>query len=118
MLFTNAIILALSGLVIARGNNTLEAKIQIEPYVGAPRAEFKTIYVPIDSSIYTNQDALAAVTTLFLVAPNNALCTPYKDEMATVPGGEPFSLDHPSHLATNPVKVGSIVCKPFGTGAN
>jgi hypothetical protein len=118
MLVTSAPILALLGLAMAGATDTAQAKIMVQPYIGAPHAEFKTIFVPIDSSIFTDSVALKSVTELFLVGDNNALCTPFKDEAATVPGGQTFSLNNPALIATNPVVIGSIVCKPFSAGAN
>ncbi|KAJ2984687.1 hypothetical protein NUW58_g5929 [Xylaria curta] len=69
----------------------------------------RTITVPFDI-VYFNHDALAAVSTLYLLGPDNAICTPYKDENGTVNGGRPFSVGYPSLLSTNSVVVGSLVC--------
>ncbi|KAI3340169.1 hypothetical protein F4824DRAFT_454272 [Ustulina deusta] len=69
----------------------------------------RTISVPI-GPVYTNEDALVAVSTLYLLGPETATCTPFKDEAATVNGGLPFYVGHPSLLSTNSVVVGSLVC--------
>ncbi|TRX88844.1 hypothetical protein FHL15_010303 [Xylaria flabelliformis] len=69
----------------------------------------KTIAVPI-GHVYVNEDALAAVSTLYLLGPNAAICTPYQAKNGTGSGGLPFYAGHPSLLSTNSVVVGSIVC--------
>ncbi|KAI0424424.1 hypothetical protein F5Y09DRAFT_141995 [Xylaria sp. FL1042] len=69
----------------------------------------KTITVPI-GPIYVNEDALAAVSTLYLLSPKTATCSPYKAENGTINGGLPFTVGHPSLLSTNSVVVGSLVC--------
>ncbi|KAI0439990.1 hypothetical protein F4803DRAFT_529163 [Xylaria telfairii] len=70
----------------------------------------KTITVPI-GPVYVNTEALAAVSTLYLLGPDTVTCTPYKAQDGTVNGGLPFSVGHPSLLSTNSVVVGSLVCK-------
>ncbi|KAI0539452.1 hypothetical protein GGR58DRAFT_464340 [Xylaria digitata] len=69
----------------------------------------RTIAVPI-GPVYVNEDALGAVSTLYLLGPDTATCTPYKAQDGTVNGGLPFSVGHPSLLSTNSVVVGSLVC--------
>ncbi|KAI1746645.1 hypothetical protein F4782DRAFT_523820 [Xylaria castorea] len=71
----------------------------------------RTIAVPI-GPVYVNEGALAAVSTLYLLGPNTATCTPYKATNGTGSGGLPFYINHPSLLSTNTVVVGSIVCEP------
>ncbi|KAI1418980.1 hypothetical protein F5Y12DRAFT_780286 [Xylaria sp. FL1777] len=68
-----------------------------------------TITVPI-GPVYTNNTALNAVSTLYLLGPNTATCTPFKGQDGTVNGGLPFTVGHPSLLSTNSVVVGSLVC--------
>ncbi|KAI0490302.1 hypothetical protein F4859DRAFT_457709 [Xylaria cf. heliscus] len=69
----------------------------------------RTIAVPI-GPVYVNEEALAAVSTLYLLGPDTATCTPYKAEDGTGSGGLPFTVGHPSYLSTNTVVVGSLVC--------
>ncbi|TGJ78130.1 hypothetical protein E0Z10_g10637 [Xylaria hypoxylon] len=69
----------------------------------------RTITVPIGPA-YVNHEALGAVSTLYLLGPATATCTPYKAEDGTVNGGLPFYVGHPSLLSTNSVVVGSLVC--------
>ncbi|KAI0547217.1 hypothetical protein F4679DRAFT_586775 [Xylaria curta] len=69
----------------------------------------KTITVPI-GPVYVNESAFAAVSTLYLLGPDTATCTPYKAKNGTGSGGLPFYVGHPSLLSTNSVQVGSLVC--------
>ncbi|KAI3325584.1 hypothetical protein HD806DRAFT_533247 [Xylariaceae sp. AK1471] len=69
-----------------------------------------TITVPIDGTVYTNTEALAEVSSLYLLSPESVICTPYKNEDGTGTGGLPFTVGNPSRLSTNTVVVGSIVC--------
>ncbi|KAI1298063.1 hypothetical protein F5Y03DRAFT_274582 [Xylaria venustula] len=68
-----------------------------------------TIAVPI-GPVHKNEKALAAVSTLYLLDPIGATCTPFKDEAATEKGGLPFTVGHPSLLSTKSVVIGSLVC--------
>ncbi|KAI1313208.1 hypothetical protein F5Y03DRAFT_159116 [Xylaria venustula] len=68
-----------------------------------------TITVPLGKT-YVNNSALAAVSTLYLIGPDSATCTPYKDAEASVNGGLAFTVGHPSLLSTNTVVVGSLLC--------
>ncbi|KAI1407862.1 hypothetical protein F5Y13DRAFT_194974 [Hypoxylon sp. FL1857] len=74
-----------------------------------------TIIVPIDTT-YTNPDALAAVSTLYLVGASAGVpvdsitCTPFQSTDGTGTHGLAFTSTTPSRLSTNTVQVGSIVC--------
>ncbi|KAI1174431.1 hypothetical protein F4777DRAFT_579986 [Nemania sp. FL0916] len=70
-----------------------------------------TITVPI-GTVYTNE-ALAAVSTLYLLSPNDGVCTPYLYANGTGARGAPFHVGEPSRLSTNTVVVGSVVCETF-----
>lgn len=68
--------------------------------------------------IFTGDEGLAQVSTLYLTGLSNAeisidtiICTPYRDAAASSKlHGLPFYADHPSFLSTNEVVVGSIYC--------
>ncbi|KAI0141565.1 hypothetical protein GGR57DRAFT_487117 [Xylariaceae sp. FL1272] len=68
-----------------------------------------TITVPL-GKIYTNEDALDEVSTLYLLSPSTVTCTPYQATTGTGTGGLPFTVGNPSLLSTNTVVVGSLVC--------
>jgi hypothetical protein len=68
-----------------------------------------TITVPI-GTVYTNEEALAEVSNLYLLCPKSTTCTPYQSEEGTGTDGLPFTVGKPSRLSTNTVVVGSIVC--------
>ncbi|KAI0202322.1 hypothetical protein F4808DRAFT_421191 [Astrocystis sublimbata] len=69
----------------------------------------QTLSVPI-GSVYVDEHALNAVSTLYLLGPNGVTCTPYKAKDGTGNRGLPFSVGKPSYLSTNTVVVGSIQC--------
>ncbi|KAI0455782.1 hypothetical protein F5B21DRAFT_503070 [Xylaria acuta] len=69
----------------------------------------KTLAVPI-GPVYVDEDALAEVSTLYLLSPDTATCTPYKAQDGTGNSGLPFWVGHPSLLSTNTVVVGSLRC--------
>ncbi|KAI0520767.1 hypothetical protein F5B22DRAFT_598269 [Xylaria bambusicola] len=71
-----------------------------------------TISVPV-GPVYVNGDALAAVSTLYLLGPDTVTCSPFKAQDGTVNGGLPFTVGQPSLLSTNSVVVGSLVCTPL-----
>ncbi|VUC29822.1 unnamed protein product [Clonostachys rosea] len=94
-----------------------EAYVTIETNKGNAFGDVcqNTVRVPI-GSVYTNVEALAAVSTLRLkgaggVEAQTVTCTPYKNSDGTGSSGLPFTQETPSYLSTNTVVVGSIVCK-------
>ncbi|KAI1854017.1 hypothetical protein JX265_003660 [Neoarthrinium moseri] len=103
---------ALAGTALA----TPSAKITVEAsHSGINNTSKEVITVPI-GPVYTNSQALAAVSKLSLtgadgVALESITCTPYHATNGTGSGGLPFTSSKPSLLSTNTVQVGSIVCK-------
>lgn len=82
----------------------------------------KTITVPV-GPVYTNSEALNAVSTLYLtgaseIAINSISCTPYRSVNGSGSRGLPFSSTTPSYLSTNTVQVGSIVCLTNSTSSS
>lgn len=78
-----------------------------------------TVEVPI-GPVYTNAEALAAVSTLYLtgaegVPVDHVTCTPYHATNGEGSGGLPFTSASPSRLSTNTVQVGSIQCVAWDT---
>ncbi|KAI4602818.1 hypothetical protein KJ359_008038 [Pestalotiopsis sp. 9143b] len=107
---------ALAGIAFAAPVEYATATIVIEASHGGAGSDLTntTISVPI-GPVYTNEQALAEVSTLYLTGADGVdvttvTCTPYKAENGTGTGGLPFTSSKPSYLSTNTVVVGSIVC--------
>ncbi|KAI0142665.1 hypothetical protein GGR57DRAFT_486124 [Xylariaceae sp. FL1272] len=69
-----------------------------------------TITVPLDfeQPVY-NEEAFAAVSTLYLIEPSLAFCSTFDVDGNGI-GGADFSVGLPAHLSTNTVKIGSLRC--------
>ncbi|KAK9799890.1 hypothetical protein AB5N19_10502 [Seiridium cardinale] len=81
-----------------------------------------TISVPV-GPVYTNAQALSAVSTLYLtgaseIPVDSIICTPYAAANGTGSRGLPFTSSTPSYLSTNTVQVGSIVCLSNATAGS
>ena len=74
----------------------------------------QTITIPLTAT-YSNNSALAEVSTLYLVSAvgvpvTSISCTPFRHADGTGKSGLTFDSTTPSFLSTNTVQVGSIVC--------
>ncbi|KAI1357801.1 hypothetical protein F5Y08DRAFT_323307 [Xylaria arbuscula] len=87
------------------------ATVVVETAHGAAYNDRTNVTISVSiGSVYVNKEALGAVSTLYLLGPSSATCSPFKAEDGTVNGGLPFTVGHPSLLSTNSVVVGSLVC--------
>lgn len=68
-----------------------------------------TITVPV-GPVYTNKEAFAAVSTLYITSDDGVSCIPYGAENGQGTHGLAFTFGTPSRLSTNTVQVGSLVC--------
>ncbi|KAI1264735.1 hypothetical protein F5Y18DRAFT_389902 [Xylariaceae sp. FL1019] len=72
--------------------------------------ENTTITVPLDwDHIVFNNQAFAAVSTLYLTEPTSAFCSAFDVDGAAISGGG-FSVGFPALLSTNTVQIGSLRC--------
>ena len=118
---TTAFALSAAALATAASAQQPTAQITIEASHGGAGNGLtnKTIDVPI-GPVYTNAEALAAVSTLYLtgaqgVPVDHVTCTPYHAATGEGSSGLPFTSTTPSRLSTNPVQIGSIQCVGWDT---
>ncbi|KAI8627177.1 hypothetical protein F5Y19DRAFT_487128 [Xylariaceae sp. FL1651] len=109
MYFAAFTILAAAFAAAAPACTNPDATIIIEASHGGAGSDLTntTIIVPI-GPVYTNEQALAEVSSLYLLTPLGTTCTPYANEDGTGTDGLPFQVGKPSLLSTNTVVVGSI----------
>jgi hypothetical protein len=103
--------------VLALAQTTAEkAIIIVEASHGGAGSGLTNATLSVDMGpIFTGDDALKAVSSLYLVGAigvdvDAVTCTPFKNTDGTGTGGLPFNSTTPSRLSTNTVVVGSIVC--------
>lgn len=123
MFFSTASVAILSIVGLASAQPTMMTRdeatafVRIETNLGGVFGDVKqkTVQVPI-GAVYTNEQDLAAVSTLYLMGATGVeatavTCSPFKETSGSGSAGKDFTSGNPSYLSTNTVTVGSIVCK-------